>query len=243
MLRHSKKSGALLRNILRGMGVNASGVAPDTVEECLRIAKNLNRPLWNDPHIKGAVKAWFGGEDDMRYFPVNLCGWSVDSGNRCPVEAVPSGAIRYAGHAFRVWKARFGGVETPGAIVLGPGEKTRIEMWQAGVKSFYFLGALAEHRKGGEVLKVSYGCRDAVRFEETALAGDHVNGYTWPGNVKSGSIGWSGYSNKEPAAALYCWRMPADKTAKAGHVTSYVELENVGPVPIAIVSVTAECAR
>ena len=242
-LRHPKKTGALVRNLLRCMGVNASGVAPETAEAPLRISKSLNRPLWNDPRLKGAAKAWFGGEDDMRYFPVNLCGWSRDSGNWGTVEEVPTDPIRYAGHGFLVCKSNFHGVEMPGAIVLEPGEKTRLEIWQKGVKAFLFLGALAEHKKGMDVLKVSYGYRDKSRFEAKAVAGDHVNGYKWAGEAKSGVVGWTGYSKDELQAALYCWRMQSDKTEKAGQLVSFVELENIGPVPIAIVSVTAECGK
>ena len=74
----------------------------------------------------------------------------------------------------------------------------------------------------------------------SVLAGDHVNGFSREGKVKSGRIGWKGYSNKQPAAVLYCWQIAAEDPR---HVTSYIELENTGPVPVAIVSVTAECAR
>jgi len=42
------------------------------------------------------------------------------------------------------------------------------------------------------------------------------------------------------AAVLYCWQVSAHKASDS---TDFVELENTGSVPIAIVSVTAECAR
>ena len=58
--------------------------------------------------------------------------------------------------------------------------------------------------------------------------------------MKSGAVGWRGYSKKESAAVLYCWQVSAHKASGS---TDFVELENTGTVPIAIVSVTAECAR
>ena len=223
------------------MGVNAAGIAVDAEEIPIALAECVNRPVWNDPRLNGGVKAWFGGEDDMRYFPVNLCGWSRDSGNHCTVEEVPDTPIRYAGHDFRVWKAKFGGVEIPGAIVLEPGEKTRIATLMTNLRALYFLGALSGQKRGvKEALKVTCGSGDNVRVESKVFSGDHVNGYNSSGAVKSGAVGWRGYSNKLREAVLYCWQVSAQK---AGGVTDFVELENTGTLPIAIVSVTAECAR
>ena len=238
---YPKKTMFLLRAVLRNLGVNAADVAVDTEETPISLAECVNRPIWDDPHLKGAVKAWFGGDDDMRYFPVNLCGWSRDSGNHCPVEEVPTTPIRYAGHDFLVSQRKFCEKAMPGAIVLEPGEKTRIPAPMKNLKTLHFLGALAEARRGVvEALKVTCGCGDAVNFEAKVSSGDHVNGYKWSGAVKSGAVGWRGYSKKERAAVLYCWQVPA---YKASGVTDFVELENTGSVPIAIVSVTAECAR
>jgi hypothetical protein len=236
--RYPKKTCYLLRAVLRNMGVNAAGVAPDSVENPYRLSKSVNRPLWADPKLKGAARAWFGGEDDMRYFPVNLCGWSRDSGNCCPVEDVPTDPLRYAGHSFLVSQRKFGDVEAPAAIVLEPGEKTRIEIWTQYPKAFHFLGALAQDAADGtEVLKVSYGYRDKSRYDVKVFAGDQVNGFSREGKVKSGRIGWKGYSNKQPAAVLYCWQIPVENPR---YLASFIELENTGPVPIAIVAITAE---
>ena len=236
--RSPRKTRYLLRAVLRNMGVNAAGVAPDSVENPYRLSKYANRPLWADPKLKGAERAWFGGEDDMRYFPVNLCGWSRDSGNCCPVEEVPADPLRYAGHSFLVSQRKFGSVEVPAAIVLEPGEKTRIETWTQYPKAFHFLGALAQDvADGTEVLKVSYGYRDKSRYDVKIFAGDQVNGFAREGRLKGGRVGWKGYSNKQPAAVLYCWQIPV---ANPRYLASFIELENTGPVPIAIVAVTAE---
>ena len=239
--RYPKKTCYLLRAVLRNMGVNAAGVAPDSVENPYRLSKYVNRPIWTDPKLKGAERAWFGGEDDMRYFPVNLCGWSRDSGNCCPVEDVPTDPLRYAGHSFLVSQRKFGDVEVPAAIVLEPGEKTRIETWTQYPKALHFLGALAQDAADGtEVLKVSYGYRDKSRYDVKVFAGDQVNGFSREGKVKSGRIGWKGYSNKQPAAVLYCWQVPVENPRC---LVSFIDLENTGPVPVAIVAVTAERIR
>lgn len=236
-----KKTRYLLRAVLRNLGANAAAVAPDTEETPCLLAEYANRPLWADPRLKGAVPAWFGGEDDMRYFPVNLCGWSRDSSNCCPVEAVPTDMMRYAGHSFFVSQRKFGNVEVPAAIVLEPGEKTRIVTCLQNLKVLHFLGALAQDAAdGAEALTVSYGYRDKSRYEAKVFAGDHVNGFASEGKVKSGCIGWKGYSNKQSAAVLYCWQIPVEPQRC---LANYIELENTGSVPIAIVSITAERAR
>ncbi len=146
--------------------------------------------------------------------------------------------LRYAGHSFLVSQRKFGDVEAPAAIVLEPGEKTRIEIWTQYPKAFHFLGALAQDAADGtEVLKVSYGYRDKSRYDVKVFAGDQVNGFSREGKVKSGRIGWKGYSNKQPAAVLYCWKIPVENPR---YLASFIELENTGPVPIAIVAITAE---
>ena len=43
--------------------------------------------------------------------------------------------------------------------------------------------------------------------------------------------------NRQPAAVLYCWQIPVENPR---YLASFIELENTGPVPIAIVAVTAE---
>ena len=245
-LLHPKTARYLLRGLLLNLGVNAAPETPDTVEQTVNLSKYANRPLWNDPRAKGA-KAWFGADDDMRYFPVNLCGWSRDSGNCCPVEAVPQDPIRYLGIPFTISHQTFGREQVPAAIVLEPGEKARVETWLEHVKTFRFLGAMEKFSykctpncDGKTVLKLRHGYRNECSFEEDIIAGDHLNGYRWGDKVIRGAVGWTGYSKDETNAALYVWSVPSSNTKSRIGVTSFIELENVSPTPIAIVGLTVE---
>ncbi|MDX9867720.1 MAG: hypothetical protein RBT78_07315, partial [Kiritimatiellia bacterium] len=237
---HPRKTQTVLRTMLRNLGVNAAEPAPETVESPIGLGKFVNRPVWNDPRLGGGVTAWFGEEDDMRYFPVNLCGWSRDSGNHCPVESVPAEAINFAGYPFRISQGTFDGVEMPGSIVLEPGEKKRLKVWQKNVKMFRFLGALRKHVSAGEALKIAYGYVNHSRFEDVVKAGDALNGYRWAGAIDNGKVGWTGFSKEEAAAVLYVWHVPAKRLGPLAGYTNFVELENVGTSAIAIVGMTLE---
>jgi hypothetical protein len=238
--RYPRKTKFLLRNLLRNLGVNAAEIAPETIMAPLRLDKEVNRPLWKDPHLTSDTKAWFGKDDDMRYFPVNLCGWSRDSGAPCPVEDVPSDPINYAGQPFVISQGVFDGRKTPGAIVLEPGEARRIRASRRNVARLRFLGALEKGvGANDEVLKVGIGGLGVGRYAEKTITGDSVNGFSWEREVRSGRIAWCGYSKNELSAVLYTWDV-AVTNSKAGTWTESIELENVGKCPIAIVAVTLE---
>lgn len=239
--RHPHKTNFLLRNLLRNMGVNAADIARETTMEPLDLSREINRPMWNDPHLSGATKAWFGGADDMRYFPVNLCGWSRDSGADCPVETVPTSPINYAGFPFRISQALFEGRQMPGILVLSPGEKRRIKTWRRNLTSLRFLGALEKHVSAGDkVLKVGVGGFHFGHVDETPVTGDYINGYAWENTVKKGRIAWCGYSKNELDAVLYTWEIPVSSAKRTGEWTQYLDFENVGKNSLAIVAITTE---
>lgn len=60
--------------------------------------KYMNRTLWNNPayaNEKGETEptAIFEKDFDLRYFPVNQCGWSLQARNYCPVEPFPKDPV------------------------------------------------------------------------------------------------------------------------------------------------------
>lgn len=238
--RYPRKTNFLLRNLLRNLGVNAADIAPETVLSPLRMDKEVNRPMWNDPRLSEGTKAWFGGDDDMRYFPVNLCGWSRDSGNRCPVEEVPSDPVNYAGYPYVISQGVFDGAKIPSAIVLEPGETQKIGTWRRNVTRLRFLGALEKGAGAGdEVMKVIIGGFGAEAFQKVMVTGDSVNAFSWAREVRNGRVAWCGFSKIELSAVLYSWDV-AVTGAKPGTWMNSIELTNVGKCPIAIVAITLE---
>ena len=228
-----------LRTLLLNLGVNSAELKQDLTLVPYEMRWIINRQFWKDPKHP-AVPAWFENGNDMRYFPVNLCGWSPDSNNFCPKEAFPEEAMNFGGIKFKLSdpKGKF-----TGALVLSPKETKTIWFWSRNIHGFYFLGAMEKSLKEGTpVLKCSYGYRYKEKTssakEATFYAGDHLNTYRWPGNVKSGRVAWSGPTQLDKTGVLYTWHMKSMYPPDA--MISYMDLTNESSSPVAIVAITLE---
>lgn len=243
------KTENLLRTLVLNLGANSVPLSRETYFLPVDIARYVNRGLWKDPKRPDAPY-WFGEENDMRYFPVNLCGWSPDSNNYCPVGVFPETPGNYGGLPFRIPSVKPRG-ETPygGAVVLDPGEKTRIGFWNYRIAAFHFLGAAmrAEPASAANerpqplltaVWRGVYGGKTNHSSRAEFFCGDHLNGYRWAQRVKSGRVAWTGPSKLDRDSVLYAWQ--AENPLHRHDLISELELENTGKVPVALVGVTAE---
>lgn len=161
------------------------------------------------------VPGWFNNGNDMRYFPVNLCGWSPTANNFCPVDPFPTTPLRYQGIKFTFIDPDNHGNRT--CVVIEPGEGKRIKVYNHPFKRIWFLGAMekpipaSECREIGvriiaqnpRINPVSWPSTNAPSF----WVGDHLNSYLAPGAVEGGKIAWTGPSEKSSQAALYLWHL------------------------------------
>ena len=242
---YPRKTGFLVRTLALNLGVNTARVPSDSLLEPRHLEKVMNRRLWKDPKYSGD-KAWFENGNDMRYFPVNLCGWSLDSNNKCPVQDFPRDPVNLAGLPFRLpFDARTG---KSGCLVIEPGETVTIPSWERDVTGFHFLGAGDLPRAGGKggVLEAAYGYRHppedraakAKSKQATFRYGDHFGCYRWPGGVKTGKVAWSGDCQLDRNAALYAWYQKSE--ANPDDVLAFIDLTNTGDAPVALLGVTFE---
>ena len=242
---YPRKTGFLVRTLALNLGVNTARVPSDSLLEPRHLEKVMNRRLWKDPKYSGD-KAWFENGNDMRYFPVNLCGWSLDSNNKCPVQDFPRDPVNLAGLPFRLpFDARTG---KSGCLVIEPGETVTIPSWERDVTGFHFLGAGDLPRAGGKggVLEAAYGYRHppedraakAKSKQATFRYGDYFGCYRWPGGVKTGKVAWSGDCQLDRNAALYAWYQKSE--ANPDDVLAFIDLTNTGDAPVALLGVTFE---
>ncbi len=242
---YPRKTGFLIHTLALNLGVNTARIPSDSLLEPQRLEKVMNRRLWKDPKYAGD-KAWFENGNDMRYFPVNLCGWSLDSNNKCPVQDFPRDPVNLAGLPFRLpFDTR---TLKSGCIVIEPGETVTIPSWTRDVTGLHFLGAGDVSRSGGKggVLEVAYGYRQpqedraakATAKHAVFRFGDHFGCYRWPGGVKTGKVAWSGYCQLDRNAALYTWYLKSE--ASPDDVLSFIDLTNTGDAPVALVGLTFE---
>lgn len=155
-----ERVGRTLRTMLHNAGVDVARDPPLVSWEPLDIAASMNRNLWNDPLRKKAdgtfePAGWFGDDNDMRYFPVNLCGWSMEARNHCPKEPFPETPLTLGCVPFRLQDPEKNGGR--GCIVVGPGESVTISL-PTPVKAgrLQFLGAKSGFDSGphaGDVLR------------------------------------------------------------------------------------------
>ena len=204
----SAKIARVLRAWLNNAGAKTSEPPPVREYEFVDIASSFNRALWRDEVNQKAdgtyePEGWFANADgnDMRFYPVNLCGWSLASNNMCPKEPWPTEPMRLGPVSFRLPIEDPNRTGSKACLVLLPGEEAKVAL-PAGTKAsaLWFLGAAnvgdatIEMRVNGE--------GEPVVFRK----GDHFNCYRWTGDVKEGSIAWVGYTKKDPMATLYTWR-------------------------------------
>lgn len=175
--------------------------------------------LWDAPGHDPKRKAWFGNGDDMRYFPVNLCGWSWEANNKCPVEPFPVDPMNFGGITFQLTPQddrRGGAVSLNLGIANSPNQDgTRLDR-------IWVLAALEDdaNLKVGDIVVdalIENGTNPwhtAPKLGAVAKYGVHLGAYRHPIPLKEGRIGWEGHSEKTKNACLYVFSIenPFDKS-------------------------------
>ena len=211
------------RNLLANCGVRT---AP-TIERhtLIPIPMNGNASLWDMPGREANVPVLFGNGDDLRYFPVNLCGWSVEANNKCPVQPFPTERLYFGGVPFVLTPptTRWGSsVRLDSYLVDAPGKggKRLDRLW--------VLAALEDDtglKPGDPVvnLLIQNG-KDAwhtsPQLGAVAKYGEDLGAYRKPINPTRGKVGWTGHSQKTMNAALYVFSIENvfDKSIPIQHV-------------------------
>jgi len=188
--------------------------------------------LWEDPDRDLRLKVWFDNGDDMRYFPVNLCGWSVVAGNKCPVEPFPKGVLRFGGIPFLLREPnKQGGTVSYGSWVDAPSKAG------SRLTKLWLLAALEDDeglKKGDRVLDIlpwdaeTNSWSKRVDGEGVGRYGVHIGAYRKPIALTEGRIGWEGHSEKTKNACLYVFAIDNPSTDKSRPI-SKVLVRNTGP--------------
>ena len=206
---YPEKTHRVLRTLLVNAGASTS-VPPDVKELVpVSIVGSFNRALWNDPLNQkpdGTFDpvGWFGDENDMRYFPVNLCGWSVHSGNFCPKQFLPTVPQRMGPVNFLLELEHPDKTGSKGCVVIDSGETVRIALPKGTrANAFWFLGSCS-HSKD----KTTVELRVNGRGEPIVMKrGEEFETFRWGALLTKGQIAWGGYSPKDPMASQYAWRI------------------------------------
>ena len=169
---------------------------------------NGNAHLWDDPDKPLKVPAFFGNGDDMRYFPVNLCGWSVEADNKCPVQEFPTDTLYFGGIPFRLTPPnnKHGGTVRINSCTLGAPDKSGKRL-----DRLWVLAALEDDEglKPGDTVVDMLIQNGKDRWHTSpvlgavAKYGEDLGAYRKPINPTRGKVGWTGHSQETLNAALY----------------------------------------
>lgn len=203
---YPSKTLKIWRNLLVNCGVRT---AP-TVERhtLIPLRMNGNAHLWDDPDKPLKVPAFFENGDDMRYFPVNLCGWSIEADNKCPVQEFPTDTLYFGGIPFRltVPNNKNGGTVRINSCTLGAPDKGGKRL-----DRIWVLAALEDDEglKPGDTvvdMLIQNGkdkWHTSPALGAVAKYGEDLGAYRNPINPTRGKVGWTGHSQKTRNAALY----------------------------------------
>ncbi len=230
-----RKTKYFLRTLFNNLG--AATAKPRSFHEYMQVdlSRSVNRNLWNNPKYQkkdGSFDpvGWFGTGNDMRYFPVNLCGWSMEANNYCPVQPFPQDPVNYGGILFRLIDPEKNAGKA--VLVIQPGETVTLPMPGRKIHRLYFLGA-----DNGFQTNVTIAFN--ANPEKTEMKhGVHYGIYRWTDHVTLGKIGWTGYSMIDSSTSLYVWgiRNPEPESALKS-----ITLQNLSSKEsLAILAVTAE---
>ena len=203
------KMSRFIRTWLNNCGVKTSEPKPVVEVEPLEIVGSFNRALWHDPLNEKPdgtfePKGWVEGVDklnDMRFFPVNLCGWSVAANNMCPREPWPTMPMRMGPVPFRLQIEDPSRTGSKACLVVDPGEELTVTLPKpVRASRLWFLGCSGDVSPLAVEMRVN-GKGDPLVFTR----GDHFGIYRWNDSVKTGVIGWTGHTMKDSMASLYVW--------------------------------------
>lgn len=225
------KMSRVIRTWLNNCGVKTSEPKPVVELEPLEIVGSFNRALWHDPLNEKPdgtfePKGWVEGVDklnDMRFFPVNLCGWSVAANNMCPREPWPTMPMRMGPAPFRLQIEDPSRTGSKACLVVDPGEELTVTLPKP-VKAdrLWFLGCSGDVKPLAVEMRVN-GKGDPLVFTR----GDHFGIYRWNDSVKTGVIGWTGHTMKDSMASLYVW--PAENPLPDEEVRTLTFKNTVDP--------------
>ncbi len=234
-----------LRTLLVNLGAGTSVSGKVYESECLDISTACNRNLWNDPARRrddGTFDppGWFdspdvseGNQNDMRYFPVNLCGWSTTANNYCPKGVFPTDPIDLGGKKFKIVDPATH--DGKAVLVLANGDSATITLPKpARFEHVFFLGA-SQQWEGR--LDVAF---DGAPAPETYTTQEHFNGFRYASTKTKGVTAWVGETPKDATAGLWFWLVP---NPHPGKPVSTITLHNVTGKDnhgIAILAITAE---
>lgn len=239
----------LWRQILGNLGVRTS----TTIESVRYVSANLgsaNARLWDDPAGPKSTPVVFPDGNDLRYFPVNLCGWSLSANNKCPVEPFPQEAILYGGIPFIIrapsekWKdvsAVLIADGKGGAAVATPGHSMR-------VKRVWVLAAMAKAPSDPKQLSGEEPVLDSLwangvdpwhQSDSKAYYKRDMGVFSEPAApTGKGRIGWEGPTGKGKPGALYVF--PLDNPWNPSIPVERVHIRGCKGVNAAILGVTFE---
>lgn len=201
--RYARRERFILRTLLNNLGCSTSVAGKVYEEEPLDISKAMNRNLWRDPlYRKGdgvwEPEAWFGDDNDFRYFPVNLCGWSTAANNFCPKGVFPKQPMLLAGNRFLVQDPEKNG----GKAVIhfaADEEKTVRLVHPVKADRFRLLGT-ASHAGKTAIFETVINGKSVESNGE-----DHFGVRWWASSRPKGKVAWAGETPKDPNGGIYSW--------------------------------------
>ncbi len=230
----------LYRQLLGNLGVRTSMATELSRFVTTAGVGGANRRLWDDPNIlrdkrikkEKLVPVLFGNGEDLRYFPVNQCGWSLKANNYCPVEPFPQEATFYGGIPFKIpqaphWAHGASVSVDAGGYGLVNGIRTPLT-----AKRVWILAAMDKVPSDPKVLSgekpaLSFTWQDAkgARKLSHAYYGKEIGAYMKPiAPTGNGRIGWEGHTGTGKRAVLYAFSMdnPGDPDVPvvSSHITT-----------------------
>ena len=233
-----------LRAALLNAGVRTANESKIHRHRTLDISKAMNRNLWHDPLTRKSdgtyePEAWFGREDnDLRWFPVNLCGWSLAARNNCPREDFPTKPMMMGGVPFQLVDPLKNG--NRGCLVLMTNETAEID-FDAPVRCtrINFLGA---HSGDWEMkrcdLTVGFG---DDRGEFVCKRGSEIGCCRWADTVTNGRCAFTFPTQQDATASVYRWAVPNPRPGEpVKKLTLRLDCDIGGAAVIALTAETDE---
>lgn len=237
-----------LRRVLMNAGVSTSKDRPPCETFPIDIRRAANRNFWQDPRFQKAdgsfePDGWFGGGNDLRYFPVNLCGWSLASAAYCPKEPMPEAPLKLGGVPFKMTDPLTNGGR--GILVVNPSETREIVLEKPlAADRIHFLGAFEEweHPEGlcggpPTHFAVEIAVNGGLKPVQIVRQGVHVGWFRMCNSLAEGRAAWTGRTPSDPTATLYRWTANLPRPTKVQKIT----FRHTGNISgLGIVAATAE---
>ena len=221
------------------------------------IRKNAHQVKKLGGPAKAKCAAWFGGEDDMRYYPMNQVGYSPITHAACPVEEFPGNPFTYGGVKFILRNPNDPVTANRTIAIAAPGEGMRFEAmdsnrravsWRA--RRIWVLGAAEKGTHEGlsgeleasisfVVSKDAKGRKKLRTVKAKAEPGAHFGGYAEVEPTPKGHLAWNGHTFKKNNAALYAFAFVVPEDAQMLELND-VTVRNATNAQFAFVALTVE---